>query len=69
MDRVDVLRYADRVTSRCHTVEVPLKIERDEVQEESLHVVSHFYLIYILLLPVTRLYLQNCNFPFKLHLF
>lgn len=40
VDRDDVLRYADRVTSRCLTVEVPLKIERDEVQEESLHVVN-----------------------------
>ncbi|XP_026288447.1 BAG family molecular chaperone regulator 2 [Frankliniella occidentalis] len=39
-EREDVLRYADRVTSRCLTVEVPMKIERDEAQEESLHVVN-----------------------------
>lgn len=39
-DRNDVLRYTDRVTSRCLTVEVPMKIERDEVQEESLHRVN-----------------------------
>ncbi|KAK3933290.1 BAG family molecular chaperone regulator 2 [Frankliniella fusca] len=39
-ERDDVLRYADRVTSRCLSVEVPMKIERDDVQEESLHVVN-----------------------------
>lgn len=36
----DVLRYADRVTMRCLSVEVPMKIERDESQEDSLHQVN-----------------------------
>lgn len=39
-DKEDVLRYADRLSTRCLTVDVLVKIHRDEIQEEALHQVN-----------------------------
>ena len=36
-DRDDVLRYAERLSMRCLTVDVVVKIQRDHVQQEALH--------------------------------
>ncbi|KAG5896413.1 hypothetical protein JTB14_022496 [Gonioctena quinquepunctata] len=40
-DREDVNRYADRVMSRCLTVEVKVLTQRDKMQEEALSQVNH----------------------------
>lgn len=40
-DREDVCRYADRIMSRCLTVEVKILTQRDQMQEEALHQVNH----------------------------
>ncbi|XP_015108359.1 BAG family molecular chaperone regulator 2 [Diachasma alloeum] len=39
-DKDDVLRYADRLTSRCLTIEVMVKVQRDPIQEDALHQVN-----------------------------
>lgn len=39
-DREDILRYADRITSRCLTIEVSVKTCRDRIQEEALFQVN-----------------------------
>ncbi|XP_053971217.1 BAG family molecular chaperone regulator 2 [Hylaeus anthracinus] len=39
-DKDDVLRYAERLSMRCLTVDVLVKIQRDHVQEEALHQVN-----------------------------
>jgi len=36
-DRDDILRYADRLSMRCSTVDVLVTVQRDHVQEEALH--------------------------------
>lgn len=41
-DRDDVVRYADRITNRCLTVEVKVLTQRDHMQEEALHQVNHY---------------------------
>ncbi|KAL3288359.1 hypothetical protein HHI36_002807 [Cryptolaemus montrouzieri] len=40
-DREDINRYADRILSRCLTVEVKVLTQRDHSQEEALHQVNH----------------------------
>jgi BCL2-associated athanogene 2 len=40
-DRDDVNRYAERIMSRCLTVEVKILTQRDQMQEEALHQVNH----------------------------
>ncbi|XP_023023375.1 BAG family molecular chaperone regulator 2 [Leptinotarsa decemlineata] len=40
-DRDDVNRYADRIMSRCMTVEVKVLTQRDKMQEEALFQVNH----------------------------
>ncbi|CAH1116533.1 unnamed protein product [Phaedon cochleariae] len=40
-DRDDVNRYADRIVSRCLTVEVKVLTQRDKMQEEALFQVNH----------------------------
>ncbi|KAJ8934144.1 hypothetical protein NQ314_013554 [Rhamnusium bicolor] len=40
-DRDDVNRYADRIMNRCHTVEVRVLTQRDQMQEEALFQVNH----------------------------
>ncbi|XP_046819910.1 BAG family molecular chaperone regulator 2 isoform X1 [Vespa crabro] len=39
-DKDDVLRYAERLSMRCLTVDVLVKIQRDNVQQEALHQVN-----------------------------
>ncbi|KAK9296141.1 hypothetical protein QLX08_009770 [Tetragonisca angustula] len=39
-DKDDVLRYAERLSMRCLTVDVLVKIQRDQIQEEALHQVN-----------------------------
>ncbi|XP_012531695.1 BAG family molecular chaperone regulator 2 isoform X2 [Monomorium pharaonis] len=39
-DRDDILRYADRVSMRCSTVDVLVTVQRDHVQQEALHQVN-----------------------------
>ncbi|XP_076246393.1 BAG family molecular chaperone regulator 2 [Calliopsis andreniformis] len=39
-DRDDVLRYAERLSTRCLTVDVLVKIQRDHIQQEALHQVN-----------------------------
>ncbi|XP_015429957.1 PREDICTED: BAG family molecular chaperone regulator 2 isoform X1 [Dufourea novaeangliae] len=39
-DRDDVLRYAERLSVRCLTVDVLVKIQRDHIQQEALHQVN-----------------------------
>uniref|UniRef100_A0A1B6M1T6 BAG domain-containing protein n=1 Tax=Graphocephala atropunctata TaxID=36148 RepID=A0A1B6M1T6_9HEMI len=39
-DREDILRYCERVTGRCLTVEVLVHTNRDRIQEEALHQVN-----------------------------
>ncbi|CAK9802801.1 BAG family molecular chaperone regulator 2 [Anthophora plagiata] len=39
-DRDDVLRYAERLSMRCLTVDILVKIQRDQIQEEALHQVN-----------------------------
>ncbi|KAG8338261.1 BAG molecular chaperone regulator 2 [Homalodisca vitripennis] len=39
-DREDILRYCERVTGRCLTVEVMVHTNRDKIQEEALHQVN-----------------------------
>ncbi|XP_034938946.1 BAG family molecular chaperone regulator 2 [Chelonus insularis] len=39
-DRDDILRYAERLSMRCLTVEVLVKIQRDSIQQEALHQVN-----------------------------
>lgn len=39
-DKDDVLRYAERLSRRCLTVDVLVKIQRDQIQEEALHQVN-----------------------------
>lgn len=41
-DRDDITRYADRILSRAHTVEVAVRTDRDAQQEESLHQVNMY---------------------------
>lgn len=36
-DRDDVLRYAERLSMRCLTVDVLVKVQRDHIQQEALH--------------------------------
>lgn len=36
-DRDDILRYADRLSMRCSTVDVLVTVQRDHVQQEALH--------------------------------
>ncbi|XP_018575337.1 BAG family molecular chaperone regulator 2 isoform X1 [Anoplophora glabripennis] len=40
-DRDDIHRYADRIMSRCLTVEVKVLTQRDQMQEEALFQVNH----------------------------
>ncbi|KAJ8925684.1 hypothetical protein NQ315_009531 [Exocentrus adspersus] len=40
-DRDDINRYADRISSRCLTVEVRVLTQRDQMQEEALFQVNH----------------------------
>ncbi|KAK9877522.1 hypothetical protein WA026_018630 [Henosepilachna vigintioctopunctata] len=40
-DKDDIHRYADRIMSRCLTVEVKILTQRDSLQEEALHQVNH----------------------------
>lgn len=50
-DKDDVLRYAERLSMRCLTVDVLVKIQRDQIQEEALHQVhTSYYIFYINLL-------------------
>lgn len=39
-DREDILRYCERVTERCLTVDVTVHTNRDRVQEEALYQVN-----------------------------
>ncbi|XP_074094555.1 BAG family molecular chaperone regulator 2 [Cotesia typhae] len=39
-DREDILRYAERLSMRCLTVEVMVKVQRDDVQQDALHQVN-----------------------------
>lgn len=39
-DKEDVLRYAERLSMRCMTVDVLVTIQRDTVQQEALHQVN-----------------------------
>ncbi|XP_057322445.1 BAG family molecular chaperone regulator 2 [Microplitis mediator] len=39
-DREDILRYAERLSMRCLTVEVLVKVQRDDVQQDALHQVN-----------------------------
>ncbi|EGI60844.1 PREDICTED: BAG family molecular chaperone regulator 2 [Acromyrmex echinatior] len=39
-DRDDILRYADRLSMRCSTVDVLVTVQRDHVQQEALHQVN-----------------------------
>ncbi|XP_043249020.1 BAG family molecular chaperone regulator 2 [Colletes gigas] len=39
-DRDDVLRYAERLSMRCLTVDILVKIQRDQIQQEALHQVN-----------------------------
>ncbi|XP_026829332.1 BAG family molecular chaperone regulator 2 [Ooceraea biroi] len=39
-DRDDILRYAERLSMRCSTVDVLVTVQRDHVQEEALHQVN-----------------------------
>lgn len=41
VERDDILRYADRITNRCHTIDVHIRIQRDQTQEEALHQINH----------------------------
>ncbi|VEN43824.1 unnamed protein product [Callosobruchus maculatus] len=41
VERDDVTRYADRIISRCMTVEVRVMTQRDKMQEEALFQVNH----------------------------
>ncbi|CAH1999107.1 unnamed protein product [Acanthoscelides obtectus] len=41
IERDDVTRYADRIISRCMTVEVRVMTQRDKMQEEALFQVNH----------------------------
>lgn len=36
-DRDDILRYAERLSMRCSTVDVLVTVQRDHVQQEALH--------------------------------
>lgn len=36
-DKDDVLRYAERLSMRCLTVDVLVKVQRDHIQQEALH--------------------------------
>lgn len=52
-DKDDVLRYAERLSMRCLTVDVLVKIQRDQIQEEALHqvlivlhILYHFTIIF-----------------------
>lgn len=40
-DADDVSRYADRIMSRCQTVEVRVLTQRDQMQEEALSQINH----------------------------
>lgn len=40
-DHEDILRYAERIGNRCLTIEVNVRTNRDQVQEEALHQVNH----------------------------
>ncbi|XP_066255440.1 BAG family molecular chaperone regulator 2 [Euwallacea similis] len=40
-DADDVIRYADRIMSRCQTVEVRVMTQRDQMQEDALSQVNH----------------------------
>lgn len=42
-DRDDVLRYAERLSMRCSTVDVLVTVQRDHVQQEALHQVSEVF--------------------------
>ncbi|XP_043461414.1 BAG family molecular chaperone regulator 2 [Leptopilina heterotoma] len=39
-DKDDVLRYAERLSMRCLTVDVLVKVQRDHIQQEALHQVN-----------------------------
>ncbi|XP_033333194.1 BAG family molecular chaperone regulator 2 [Megalopta genalis] len=39
-DREDILRYAERLTMRCLTVDVLVTVQRDQIQQEALHQVN-----------------------------
>ncbi|XP_058788910.1 BAG family molecular chaperone regulator 2 [Phymastichus coffea] len=39
-DRDDILRYAERLSMRCLTVDVLVKVQRDDVQQDALHQVN-----------------------------
>jgi BCL2-associated athanogene 2 len=39
-DRDDVLRYAERLSMRCLTVDVLVKVQRDCIQQDALHQVN-----------------------------
>lgn len=41
-DREDILRYADRLTSRLQSVDVHVHTQRDQMQEEALFQINHF---------------------------
>lgn len=45
-----MLRYAERLSMRCLTVDVLVKIQRDQIQEEALHqvliILLYIYIIY-----------------------
>lgn len=45
-DKDDVLRYADRLSTRCLTVDVLVKIQRDHIQQEALHQVFVIYIYF-----------------------
>lgn len=42
-DRDDVLRYAERLSMRCSTVDVLVTVQRDHVQREALHQVCKIF--------------------------
>lgn len=42
-DRDDVLRYAERLSMRCSTVDVLVTVQRDHVQQEALHQVCNIW--------------------------
>lgn len=39
-DRDDIMRFAERVCNRCLTVEITVKTNRDQIQEDALHQVN-----------------------------
>lgn len=55
-EKDEVMRYCDRILSRCHTVELTIKTNRNLQQEEALHQVKMIFTFIILKLHIFRKY-------------